>query len=192
MFLLACTLSAQPLSDGERERAARELEASRQELLDSIAGLTAAQWTWRPAPGRWSVAECAEHIVAAEAGYMAIVEKMLARPATPERRKEVAGKDDHVLREMQNRESKRETGEALTPTGRFATEEETRAQFNRGRDKLIEYVRTTRAALRDHHQAHRAVGLIDAYQWILLASGHSRRHTAQIEEVKASPGFPGR
>ena len=32
--------------------------------------------------------------------------------------------------------------------------------------------------------------MMDTYQWMLLVAGHSKRHTLQIEEVKASPGFP--
>jgi hypothetical protein len=33
-------------------------------------------------------------------------------------------------------------------------------------------------------------GLLDAYQWMLFQGAHSKRHTAQIEEVKADPNFP--
>ena len=35
-----------------------------------------------------------------------------------------------------------------------------------------------------------AFGTLDGYQWLLLLSTHSERHTAQIEEVKADPNFP--
>jgi len=31
---------------------------------------------------------------------------------------------------------------------------------------------------------------MDGYQWILLLSAHSRRHTAQLNEVKANANFP--
>jgi hypothetical protein len=31
---------------------------------------------------------------------------------------------------------------------------------------------------------------MDGYQWILLLSSHSQRHTAQLNEVKANPNFP--
>jgi hypothetical protein len=31
---------------------------------------------------------------------------------------------------------------------------------------------------------------MDAYQVFLLVAAHSGRHTAQIREVEASPGFP--
>jgi len=31
---------------------------------------------------------------------------------------------------------------------------------------------------------------MDGYQWILLLSAHSQRHTAQLLEVKANANFP--
>jgi hypothetical protein len=31
---------------------------------------------------------------------------------------------------------------------------------------------------------------MDAYQWLLLLAAHSARHTAQILEVEANPGYP--
>jgi hypothetical protein len=35
-----------------------------------------------------------------------------------------------------------------------------------------------------------AVQEADAYQWLLFLSAHTERHTKQIEEVKATAGFP--
>ena len=95
-----------------------------------------------------------------------------------------------MLEKMPDRSSKRVTGPALEPKGRWKTREEATAQFHQVRDRFISYVRSTQDELRSHFQPHRAVGLIDGYQWILLASGHTRRHTGQIQEVKAHPGFP--
>jgi hypothetical protein len=37
---------------------------------------------------------------------------------------------------------------------------------------------------------HPVMGLLDAYQWVLLVSAHAARHTKQIEEVKTSAKFP--
>ena len=54
----------------------------------------------------------------------------------------------------------------------------------------MDYVRTTNDDLRDHFGPHPMLGTMDAYQWILLISAHSERHTKQIEEVKADPNFP--
>jgi hypothetical protein len=33
-------------------------------------------------------------------------------------------------------------------------------------------------------------GTWDGYQWLVLISAHSARHTLHIEEVKADPNFP--
>jgi hypothetical protein len=59
-------------------------------------------------------------------------------------------------------------------------------------DRTIEFLRTTQQDLRAHTQPHPVPKTIDAYQWILLLSAQCRRHSAQIEEVKAHPQFPKR
>jgi hypothetical protein len=38
---------------------------------------------------------------------------------------------------------------------------------------------------------HPFFGELNLYQWILIGGWHERRHTRQIERIKASPGFPG-
>src|SRR5947209_6162535 len=65
IFLAALALAtafAAPLDQGERDRAMSHLHATRKMFLDSVAGLSDTQWNFKPAPERWSVAECAEHI----------------------------------------------------------------------------------------------------------------------------------
>ena len=36
------------------------------------------------------------------------------------------------------------------------------------------------------------MGEVDAYQGILFLSAHTERHTKQIEEVKATTGYPAK
>lgn len=183
---------SQTLNKGERQRAAAELEASRRLLLRAVSGLHEAQWRFKPAPDRWSIAECVEHVALAEDSYYElIVGKLLKSAADPKKLAEVRGKDDLVVKQMADRSSKRITAPALEPKGRWARPSQAVGYFQKSRDRLIRYVRSTKDSLRDHTQAHRAVGLIDGYQWILLASGHVRRHVEQIQEVRAHPSFPG-
>jgi len=54
----------------------------------------------------------------------------------------------------------------------------------------MDYIRTTNDDLCDHFYTHPAFGVLDGYQWLLLLSSHSARHTEQIEEVKADRNFP--
>ena len=186
---LAAAAMAQPLTDGERRRAIGELEASRKALLDTVAALTPDQWTFKPAPDRWSIAECVEHIALAEDSYFRLITGRLAKsPPEPEKRAEVLGKDDEVLRKMPDRSSKRQTSQALEPRGK--TPQEALDHFRRSRERFLEYVRTSSDDLRNHFAAHRAVGLIDGYQWVLLAAGHTLRHIDQIREVMRDPKFP--
>ncbi len=180
-----------PLTAAERETALKSLQVTHDAFLKSIDGLSDAQWKFKPAPDRWSIAEVAEHITVAEGSIFELVEKqVMTSPITPEKRAKVVGKDEIVLQKVPDRSRKVQAPEFLKPTNRFATREELVKAFEERRKATMDYVRTTNDDLRDHFFAHPMLGDLDAYQWILLISAHSERHTKQIEEVKADPNYP--
>ncbi len=179
------------LTSQEREAALKQFETTRDNFLKSIAGLSQAQWTFKPAPDRWSVAEVAEHITVSESTLFGLVQKqIMTSPATPEKREQVKGKDELVLQKVPDRSHKVQAPEFLRPTGRWATEGDLTKAFEESRKATMDYVRSTDNDLRDHFSDHPVLGTMDGYQWLLLISAHSARHTAQIEEVKADPNFP--
>jgi uncharacterized damage-inducible protein DinB len=181
----------QTLTTSEREFALKELQRTHDKFLQSIAGLSQKQWTFKPAPDRWSVAEVAEHIAVSESGIFGLVQaKLMTSPATPEKREQVKGKDELILQRVPDRSHKAQAPEFLRPTGRWATEADLTKAFEESRKATMDYVRTTNDDLRNHFFDHPALGTLDGYQWLLLISAHSERHTAQIEEVKADPNFP--
>jgi len=191
MVLLPVLGLSQTLSQGERDRALSELYATRKQFLDSVAGLTPAQWSFKPDANTWSVAQCAEHIAVSEDMiFDLIAKKILASPAQPEKRAEVKGKDEAVLKQIPDRTERFKAPEMLAPTGRWTRPGDIVEHFRQSRDRALEYVRTTKDPLRVHFAPHPVVGLLDGYQWILLNAAHSARHVAQIEEVKARPAFP--
>jgi hypothetical protein len=116
--------------------------------------------------------------------------KIMTGPATPEKRAEVKVTDELILEKIPDRSHKVQAPEFLQPTGRFKNREEVTKAFEDARQATIDYVSTTHDDLRDHFGPHPMLGTMDAYQWILLISAHSERHTKQIEEVKADPNFP--
>jgi len=180
-----------PLTPQEREFALKQFETTRDNFLKSIAGLSPKQWTFKPAPDRWSVAEVAEHITVSESTLSGLVEnRIMQSPAAPEKRALVKGKDELILEKLVDRSHKAQAPEFLRPTGRFATEPDLTKAFEDSRKATMEYVRTTNDDLRDHFFDHPVFGTLDGYQWLLLISAHSARHTLQIEEVKADPNFP--
>ena len=183
--------ASQTLTAQERESALKDMQRTHDKFLQSIAGLSQKQWTFKPGPDRWSVAEVAEHIAVSESAIFGLVQKQLmTSPAAPEKREQVKGKDEIVLQRIPDRSHKAQAPEFLRPTGRWATEAALAQAFEESRKATMDYVRTTNDDLRDHFFDHPALGTMDGYQWLLLISAHSERHTAQIEEVKADPNFP--
>jgi len=179
------------LTAEEREAALKSLQATHDAFLKSIAGLSEKQWKFKPAPDRWSVAEVAEHIAVSESTIFGMVQgKIMQGPATPEKRTEIKVTDDQILKMVPDRSHKAQAPEFLKPTSRWATREELVKAFEDSRKATMDYVRTSNDDFRDHLGPHPVFGALDGYQWILLLSAHSERHTKQIEEVKADPGFP--
>jgi hypothetical protein len=198
LFLLAVVTatvpaSAQTLTQADRDKAVAELQGSRQAFLDATKGLSPAQWNFKAGPDRWSIAQCAEHIALSEDFiYGVVANQVMKSPVTPEKRDAVKGKDEVLVKMLQDRSHKATAPEPIDPAKHTLSPEEAVKQFLASRARLIEYMKTTQDDLRDHFADHPvpAIGTLDAYQWILLISGHSRRHTLQILEVKADPNFP--
>lgn len=194
LFALACAATpafTQPLTKDERERGLSELQATRKLFLESVAGLSDAQWNFKPAPEVWSVAEVAEHIAVSEDTIFGLItERIMKGPAEPDKKAEVQGKDQIILEKVVDRSVKVQAPEMLRPTHRFASQQALLDHFKESRDRTIAYVANTQDDLRSHFGDHPLLKTLDGYQWLLLLSAHSHRHTLQIEEVKANPNFP--
>ena len=196
LTVLAFTLSlvpasAQPLTQQERDSLLKHLQQTRQAFLDSISGLSDAQWTFKAGPDRWSIAEVAEHIAVSETIILQLVtDKIMKGPAVS--RDPNAVSDENLLASLLDRTSKFQAPEMLKPTHRWATRDALTNDFLAARDKTATYVKTTTDDLHGHAAPHPVFKMLDGYQWLLLLSGHSARHTAQIAEVKESTGYPGK
>jgi hypothetical protein len=191
--LLLTPMVDQTLSPAERDHAVAELESSRKVFLEATSGLSEAQWNFKPAPDRWSIAECAEHIGVTEAFILNLItEQALKGPAEPEKRVQVQGKDTSMMAMAVDRSAKFKAPEQIQPTRRWSTSGEITKNVLENRAHTIVFVNTTQEDLRDHFMDHPVFKTLDTYQWILLTSAHMRRHTEQILEVKADPNFPKR
>ena len=186
--LAASALSAQPLEQGERDRALSELHATRKRFIDAIAGVSDAQWNFKAAPEKWSIAQVAEHIAVSEEFIFGVSQRVLKAPSTPG--KSDKKNDEKLLVAVADRSEKFQAPEPIQPTSRFKTRDELIAAFKTRRDATIDYIDKTPDSLRDHVAPHPVLKDLDAYQWILLMAAHTERHVRQIEEVKAAAGYP--
>src|SRR5712672_1484573 len=78
---IASPAFGETLTQVERERAMSELHATRKQFLDSVAGLSDAQWNFKPSPDVWSVAEVAEHIAVSEDTILKLVTDQVMKTA---------------------------------------------------------------------------------------------------------------
>src|SRR5947207_12802143 len=78
----ATAASAQEVTQAEKDKALQYLETTKKNVLEATKGLSEAQWNFKPAPHRWSVAQLMEHIAAAEECIRGMVkEKVMMAPA---------------------------------------------------------------------------------------------------------------
>ena len=186
---LALVSSALAQTQAEKDKALQYLESTQQGVMDATKGLSAAQWNFKSAPERWSVAEVMEHIAAAEDFIRGnITENVMKAPARPAA-EDVKALDDIVVAKIPDRSVKAQAPEPLKPTNRFGSPEASLKHFLESRQTTEAFL-TSHNDLRDHATDSPLGKKLDAYEWILFLTAHSERHTKQILEVKADPNFP--
>jgi hypothetical protein len=192
LFALCCSAPAraQQLSGADLAKALELLESSKKDVLAATQGLSPAQWNFKAAPEKWSIAECMEHIASAE-DYIRgmIVQNVMSAPAAPDR--DTAKIDVAIIANVEDRSSKHQAPEPLKPTNRFGSPQGSIDHFVESRAKTEEFLKTT-PGLRDHAVDNPSGQgpKWDAYEFILLIGAHSERHSKQILEVKADPNYP--
>jgi len=187
LLLAAATATAQDPTSTERKQAQRYLSETRKGVEDATKGFTEAQWKFKPAPDRWSVAEVVEHLALIEDVVRDILGKLPQAPApAPDRNvKEV---DAMVLAKVPDRTTKFQAPEIAQPTGRW-TPAGALEHFTASRAQTTALLESM-PGLRAHILNHPVFGPLDGYQWIIAVAAHTERHTKQILEVKADPNFP--
>lgn len=185
----AIKVASDPMKPDERKFALDYFEKTKARLLADVKGLSEAQLNWKADSTRWSVYQCTEHIALAEAYLWQWVQKMSQQPATPGKRAEVKVTTDQLIAMMTDRSHKFHAPEPLVPGQQFSDEAAALAAFVSRRDSTMDYIRNTQDDLRDHFMTG-PMGTIDCYQGLFFVAGHCARHTLQIEEVMATPGFP--
>ncbi len=174
----------------ERQLVLDQLAKSEARLLDLVDGLTPAQWNFREAPERWSIAENIEHVIVVENFIGRKIPELLEQPAEPDKRAMAAGKESKVLGLANARSVRFTAREAVRPNGRWPDAAELIEELRKTRARTVAFAAKTQADLRDHFFAHIAFGDLDCYQWLVLLGQHGARHALQIEEIKADPAYP--
>lgn len=194
------------------------LKRSRQMMHDVVRDVSPVQWTFKAQPFRWSIAECAEHIILTERWLMSEFAGKYAKgnePAyifqwvkpKPKPDEQIAvplenrrGFDLFILNDILDR-SKVDTSVprnpppevSLVPTGKYKTPAEMLVDFDKQRDETIRIIENLKVDWRQNYiySGFRNLNfLLDGYQYLLRVPGHCERHLMQLQEVKRSHNYP--
>jgi hypothetical protein len=186
--VLPFLLRADSLSPAERDFAIKNLRDSQKLFLDAVAHLSERQWSFKPGPNRWSIAEIAEHLALSEDKLFELSrESLKANGPGPGSKKPT---DEAVMKFMTDRTIKAQAPASLQPTHAL-DKDALIARFTASRERNIAYIRETRDDLR-HHYTDGPLGAMDAYQTLIGMPGHCEKHVGQMRDVMASRGFPRR
>jgi hypothetical protein len=188
--------SEQKLTAQELDQARRFLAQTRNAVVGATKGLLDAQWTFKPAPDRWSIAENLDHIVVVQERVLGPILEQLADAPAPPADRDNEQIDKIVINQFSTRLDKFKAPEFVHPAEQIDPSELlNRLASNYAR--LAECLES-RPGLRQHivpaaplkAVSKGAFETMDGYQWILAAAAHTERHAKQMLEVMAAPGYP--
>ena len=189
MTLQSFSIVGHELTRQERDAAIKYFKETGDYFSSHIKGLSEAQLDYKADPDQWSVRDCIEHIAVSEAFIFSVVDNLLKQPANADKKAEIKFTEEMLKTALLDRTKKGQAPEPLKPTGKFKTADDAVAAFTKAREANIRFLDTTKEPLRDHLMPHPFFGMLDAYQWMILLSGHTKRHTLQIEEIIAAKSY---
>jgi hypothetical protein len=166
----------------ERTEIVENLERSRQEFLATLAGLSDSQAKTRPAPERWSVLDCVEHVTMVEDRFLGFLQKA-EKQDSPSMDKE---KEAGLMASVPNRATRIQAPEAVWPQGRFETLAQAIEKFNSERGRSIQFAEEHCDDLYSLASAHPRLGPMNGVEFLILIAAHARRHAEQIRETRAA------
>lgn len=175
----------------------RQFEAIKEDARALLANLTDKQFNWRSAPGRWSIAECIDHLRASGAPMLPRIAKVMEQARTdgvfsrgPFRHSFLGNLFVRYLEPPPRFKSK--APKILVPTP------------DRPMAELVPEFMTLQDQLQ--RRIHEANGIdlarvkivspitklvkLSLGQWFALLAAHERRHLWQARQVKNNPNFP--
>ena len=173
----------------DRLFAVKYMDETKADYLGQLSGLSDAQLNFRAAPGRWTIAEIAEHITVVEETLFGMMTTGAMKPEAAKCDSPFRVSDGMIIGAVTNRTRKATAPEQVVPNGRWKTVPTLMASFEKTRGTTMEFMKNNKADLRNLFGPS-PFGTVDGVQQMLFIVAHSERHLAQLKEVKADPNFP--
>jgi hypothetical protein len=168
----------------ETELALAALAKATVDFLATMDGVGAEEYLVSPGPGRWSLAENAEHTtVVIRGAERFLTTRLLHQPLAagdPSRRVQ----DADLLKFFTDRTRSLDAPEFVRPKGRWTNREEMTSAIRAATSGIVAWVRETPADLRAFGLPHPIFGPLDGIQWINFLALHTDRHAKQALEIR--------
>lgn len=174
-----------------------EAEAIERDVRHAFGALTPEQLEWTPAPGRWSVGQCLEHLIVMDAAYWPVFERIERgehRPGLLRRLPLLARMFGALVHRAVLPESTRRfpTSPAMNPSvGSVAPD--VVGRFAEHQHILIAHMRRLGEAGAEDVPIPSPIAAVATYSVrdaIRIVVAHQRRHVLQARRVTEAPGFP--
>jgi len=188
--------STSELTEQELEQARLFLQQTRNAVIGATKGLSEAQWTFKPAPGRWSIAENLDHMVIVQERVLGPILSQLASKPAPWANRDYRAVDAIVIHQFPTRLVKFPAPEFVRPVDQIVPQE-LLDRLKTNYIRLMDYLESTPGLRQQAGEAaplkavsNGAYEVMDGYQWVLAAAAHTERHAKQMLEVMADDNFP--
>jgi uncharacterized damage-inducible protein DinB len=153
----------------------KQLTETRDEVLNSINGLSDEELNKAPDTDSWSIAQVIHHLQQIESYFLSLMDAALQGPS-----EEVKEKNLSYLTDRSHKAKS-----PIEPSSEFKTKEELISRLNHSREKVVSLLgKTNPDILGEKSLSHPAFGKLSVKQTLEFIAGHEKRHLAQIEEIK--------
>jgi len=182
---------------GGIEAAAAQFETTKREARQLAGSLTDGQLNWRPAPDRWSIGQCLQHLGTSTDAALAAIDRAIATARDRGWHRGGPARygwfTRYMVRSMEPPPGRRmRTFPIFLPAEQFLARDQVLADLNASRDRLI--ARTREASVLDLQRAVVVSPVSRLFRlplggYLAFLAAHDRRHLWQAAQVRVAAGF---
>ena len=184
-------------SDASLDEVVKGVAAVADDTKRTFGSLTKEQLNWKPSPERWSVAQCFDHLITANRGYLPIIDDVLKgqkKSSVWQKLPLLPGLWGKILiKSLDPKQTRKMRAPAKFHPARSDVNGSIIHDFVGQQQQLLEKIKATanldleRIVITSPAASVITYSLMDAYRIIVV---HERRHFQQAQRVTEETGFP--
>jgi hypothetical protein len=151
-------------------------------MLRAADAVSAEQWQMRPAPAKWSAGELVGHVMTIERTVLGTADGMVQKPP----RRYSALRRVHLPLGLAESRVMRVKTPIPLDAELLQEKEAMLAELREVRERTLAFLEETSGRnLKAYCWGHPFLGVLNAYEWMVLIASHEIRHTKQMQEIAA-------